>query len=118
MVNRKLTARNSPQVDADDADRVRRREEILPVIRAALARFDKAELMERLDQTGLPFAPINRPEDLIDDPHLNAGGLYSLTLSDGSTVKLPALPVSFGESRPPLRHDLPPAGEGNDELRG
>lgn len=96
---------------AANGDRVRRREEILPPIRAALGALTKAELMQRLEHTGLPFAPINTPEDLIEDPHLNAGGLYELTLSDGRRVKLPALPVSFGAQRCPLRHDLPKPGD-------
>ena len=98
---------------AANGDRVRRREEILPPIRAALGALTKAELMQRLEHTGLPFAPINTPEDLIEDPHLNAGGLYELTLSDGRRAKLPALPVSFGAQRCPLRHDLPKPGEGD-----
>ena len=29
--------------------------------------------MAKLEKTGLPFAPIAKPEELFDDPHLNAG---------------------------------------------
>ncbi len=97
---------------ATNAERVRRREDILPVIRQTLGALNKADLMARLEHTGLPFAPINTPEDLLDDPHLNAGGLCQLTLPDGRFVKLPALPVAFGHERPPLRLDLPEAGQG------
>jgi crotonobetainyl-CoA:carnitine CoA-transferase CaiB-like acyl-CoA transferase len=65
--------------------------------------------MDALEHTGLPFAPIARPEDLIDDPHLNAGGLVEVTLADGRTAKLPAMPVAFGDQRLGLRLDLPTA---------
>ena len=59
----------------------------------------------------MPFAPIASPEDLIDDPQLNAGGLIEVTLADGRTAKLPALPVAFGDARMGLRRDLPKAGQ-------
>ncbi len=94
-----------------NAQRVSRRNEILPRIRAQFLKLGKAELMDRLEHTGLPFAPIARPEDLTADPQLNAGGLVEVTLADGRKVKLPALPVAFGDQRLGLRHDLPDTGE-------
>ena len=53
-------------------------------------------------------------EKVIDDPHLNAGGLMEVTLADGRTAKLPTLPVAFGNARPGLRHDLPQPGADTD----
>lgn len=48
----------------------------------------------RLEGSGLPFAPIGRPEDLFNDPHLLAsGGLELVRLPDGSPTLLPTLPV-------------------------
>jgi len=65
-------------------------------------------LIGRLEQTGLPFAPIARPEDLFEDPHLNAAhGLVRVTLPDGSVTTLPALPLELDGIRPGIRHDLP-----------
>jgi crotonobetainyl-CoA:carnitine CoA-transferase CaiB-like acyl-CoA transferase len=98
-----------------NADRVRQRDRILPVIREVFARHSKAELITRLEKIGLPFAPINRPQDMFDDPHLGAsGGLLPLTLTDGpnrgSRTRLPALPIQFGEARAAHRHDVPAAG--------
>lgn len=94
-----------------NAARVARRDEILPAIRARFAELDKAALMQKLEHSGLPFAPIARPEDLIDDPHLNAGGLVEVTLADGRKARLPALPVAFGDRRFGLRLDLPKPGD-------
>jgi crotonobetainyl-CoA:carnitine CoA-transferase CaiB-like acyl-CoA transferase len=90
--------------------RVARREQILPVIRERFRCLDKQALMDKLEHTGLPFAPIARPEDLFDDPQLNAGGLVEVTLADGRRTRLPALPVAFGEQRMGLRRDLPRSG--------
>lgn len=94
-----------------NAARVARREEIMPVIRARFREIAKQELMQTLEHTGLPFAPIARPEDLFDDPQMNAGGLVEVTLADGRSTRLPAMPVAFGEQRMGLRHDLPAAGQ-------
>lgn len=85
---------------ARNADRVAARDEILPQARAAVGRFTLAELVARLDGTGLPFAPIGRPEDLVDDPHLNAsGGLTSVRLPDGRETLLPSLPLEMDGRR-------------------
>ena len=53
--------------------RVLARDTLMPRVRAELKRFTKAELIALLDGSGLPFAPIGRPEDLFTDPHLIAG---------------------------------------------
>lgn len=90
-----------------NGERVRRRDDILPVIRARFATMSKTALMAALDQTGLPFAAINTPQDLFEDAQLNAGGLLEVTLPSGEKAKLPGLPVAFGERRLGLRHDLP-----------
>ncbi|MEX2123988.1 MAG: CaiB/BaiF CoA-transferase family protein [Woeseia sp.] len=106
-----------------NADRVRQRERILPVIREVFTEFSQPQLIERLEKTGLPFAPINRPQDMFDDPHLNAsGGLVPLTLTDGpnrgTQTKLPTLPLQFGKARVAQRRDVPKAGEHTREVLG
>lgn len=87
--------------------RVSQRERILPIINAAFAKLSKTELMDTLEKSGLPFAPINKPSDLFDDPHLNAGGLIGVTLPNGGTTKLPAIPLEMNNQRFALRRDIP-----------
>ncbi len=102
---------------AKNTDRVRQRDRTLPVIRERFKQFDKAGLMAKLEETGLPFAPIAKPEELLDDPHLNAaGGLVPVTLPDGRATKLPALPIEMDGRRFGLRHDLPQIGADGREL--
>ena len=96
---------------ARNTDRVARREEIIPQVRKAFAAMTRAELMDKLERTGLPFAPIARPEDLFDDPHLNEGGLLDMELPGGQQTKLPALPLDYGGERPAKRLDPPRPGE-------
>ena len=102
---------------ATKQQRVAERGRTIPVIAAALRHYSKADLMEKCEALGLPFAPIGKPADLFDDPHLNAsGGLVPLTLPGGRSVKLPALPISLDGERPTLRHDLSAPGTHNAEI--
>ncbi len=105
--------KNDPSL-ANKNQRVQQRDRTIPVISAALGRYTKTELTAKVAALGLPFAPIGRPAELFDDPHLNAGGgLVPLTLPDGRQVKLPALPMAFDGQRPGLRRDLARPGQDN-----
>ncbi len=89
-------------------DRVRQRDRILPEIRTLIGGFTRAEVIARLEGTGIPFAPIARPEDLFDDPHLRAsGGLEPVILPDGRETKLPTLPIEMDGKRTRRRAVLP-----------
>jgi crotonobetainyl-CoA:carnitine CoA-transferase CaiB-like acyl-CoA transferase len=102
---------------ATKQQRVAQRARTIPVIAEALRHYTKPALMEKCEALGLPYAPIGKPADLFDDPHLNAsGGLVPLTLPDGRSVKLPALPITLDGERPALRHDLAPPGAHNDAI--
>ena len=98
-------------------DRVRARDWLMPQLRERLAHQSAAELAAVFEQHGLPFAPITRPHDLMDDPHLNAtGGLAPLRLPDGRLTKAPLLPLTMDGQRPPLRLDPPRLGEHTAEV--
>lgn len=93
-------------------DRVARREEIIPELRKLFAGFTQSELMAKLESTGLPFAPIQRPEDLSSDPHLvESGGLLDMTIPDGGEISLPAMPIAIDGARPGLTINPPEIGE-------
>lgn len=96
-------------------DRVRQKERFMPPLRERLGALEPAELMQRLERIGLPFAPVAKPEDLFDDPHLNAGGLLEVTLPGGDRASLPALPIEMGTRRLGVRRDLPGIGEGGEQ---
>ncbi len=91
--------------------RVLARERILPPIRALIAQMTRAEVSEKLDGTGMPFAPIGKPEDLFDDPHLATGGLEPVTLDTGVQTRLPTVPLEMDGKRPGGATTLPKPGE-------
>jgi len=98
--------------------RVEARHRTIPRIEAALRQWTKAELMARCEALGLPFAPIGKPADLFEDPHLKgSGGLVELTLPDGRKVALPALPISLDGARPHGGDLRPPGADGADVAR-
>ena len=103
---------------ATNNDRVRARDWMLPLLRERFAGFTVAELAARFEGRGLPYAPITRPQDLFDDPHLAAtGGLAPVTVpADASGTgrevhtRAPLLPLSLDGQRLPLRNGPPALG--------
>jgi crotonobetainyl-CoA:carnitine CoA-transferase CaiB-like acyl-CoA transferase len=102
---------------ATNPERVKARARIIPVVSAVFCRMTKAELMARCEALNLPFAPISKPSDLFEDPHLNAsGGLAALTLANGVRTKVPALPLMMEGRRFGTRLDLPSVGGHTREI--
>ena len=102
-------------------DRVKLRPELLATLRERLASRSAAELADIFERAGLPFAPIRRPEDLLDDPHLLAtGGLTDIELPDGSDagrrVKTTLFPVMMDGERLGVRLQPPRFGAHTAEL--
>jgi crotonobetainyl-CoA:carnitine CoA-transferase CaiB-like acyl-CoA transferase len=100
-----------------NANRVAKRNLIIPRINTLFKQYTKQDLMEKLEQTGLPFAPISKPEDLFEDPHLNeSGGLLDIDLPQGGQTKLPALPIQMKGNRFGVEHQVPKLGEHTREV--
>jgi crotonobetainyl-CoA:carnitine CoA-transferase CaiB-like acyl-CoA transferase len=80
-------------------ERIMARARILPRVAAEIKRWDVAELSAKLDRLNICFSPINRPEDLLHDPHvLRPGGLVNNVNADGKPFRVPALPVEWNGS--------------------
>jgi crotonobetainyl-CoA:carnitine CoA-transferase CaiB-like acyl-CoA transferase len=96
--------------------RVKQRAWLIPRLGETFKRFTQDELTQKLEAVGLPFAPIAKPWDLLDDPHLNAsGGLLETTIG-GKTIRVPALPLELDGARLGKRSDPPGIGEHGREL--
>lgn len=106
---------------ATNNQRVRARPWLMPVLRERLAQRSAAELAGTMERAGLPFAPIRRPQDLLEDPHLLAtGGLADMTLPDGAragqTVKTTLFPITMDGERLGVRLQPPRLGEHTQDL--
>ncbi|WP_332748355.1 CaiB/BaiF CoA transferase family protein [Hydrogenophaga sp.] len=102
-------------------NRVRNRDWLIPLLRERLALQSAADLAALFERHGLPFAPITKPHELLDDPHLCAtGGLAPITLPDGEragqTAQTVLLPLALDGERLGVRRSPPKLGEHSAEL--
>ena len=109
---------------ATNNQRVQSREWMMPLLRERLARHSAEHVARVFEGAGLPYAPITKPQELFDDPHLNAtGGLAPVTIPAGSCgapnefeTRTPLLPLTLGGQRLPVRAAPPTLGEHTDSL--
>ena len=108
--------KTNPRLGSNN-DRVRARDWLMPVLRAHLENYSAQDIARIFEERGLPFAPITKPQELLDDPHLNATGtLAPITLPDGRSCKTVLLPLKLGDSRPGVRLNPPRLGEHSTAL--
>ncbi|WP_175731522.1 CaiB/BaiF CoA transferase family protein [Burkholderia ambifaria] len=102
---------------ASNALRVAVRPALLDVLGDILKGHRIDELTPKLEAAGIPYAPIVRPEQLLDDPHLKAsGGLVPMEADDGTTTDVVLLPLTMGGRRPGVRQALARVGEHTHEI--
>ncbi|MDM0088700.1 MULTISPECIES: CaiB/BaiF CoA-transferase family protein [unclassified Variovorax] len=102
---------------ATNAQRVAVRPALLRQLGETMAHRRIDELSAQLEAAGLPYAPITRPDQLVDDPHLLAsGGLAPMEAEDGSQTQVVLLPLLMGGRRPGVRQALAKIGEHTDEV--
>jgi crotonobetainyl-CoA:carnitine CoA-transferase CaiB-like acyl-CoA transferase len=98
-------------------DRVRERPNLIPELRERLKNHSAKNLTQIFEDNGLPYAPINRPQDLVNDPHLKAtGGLTPMELPDGRITDTVLFPFTLHGKQPGLRLNPPKLGEHSMEL--
>jgi len=99
-----------------NAMRVKERSWLIPRINEITKRHSADELAAKLEAIGMPFAPIAKPWDLLDDPHLKASGGLLETRYMGKRSHIPALPIELDGKRLAKRSDPPMIGEHGLEL--
>ncbi len=100
-----------------NGQRVKARNWLIPRIGEVFKAWPRKDLEEKLEAIGLPYAPINKPWDLFDDPHLNAsGGLVEMRVAPGKSIKVPTLPLELDGERLGKRNDPPTVSENGHEL--
>ncbi|MDQ7958586.1 MAG: CaiB/BaiF CoA-transferase family protein [Pseudomonadota bacterium] len=105
-----------PQL-ADNAKRVAVRPQLLQRLGTILSQHRVAELTPKLEAAGIPYAPIVRPDQLMDDPHLRqSGGLVPMQNEEGGQSEAVLLPLLLNGRRPGVRRALPRVGEHTDEV--
>jgi crotonobetainyl-CoA:carnitine CoA-transferase CaiB-like acyl-CoA transferase len=102
---------------ATNNQRIEARPWLIPKVAAVFKRYGKDQLEQLCLEADISFAPVARPQDLFDHPHLLANGsLAPTTLPGGVKTRLPLLPFQMFGWRPPLTRDPPEVGQHNDEV--
>ena len=99
-------------------DRILARGRIIPRVAEVIRQWDAADLAAKLDELNICFSPINRPEDLLTDPHvLRPGGLVNNVNADGQPFRVPALPVEWNGSNIGEGLKVPVLGADTESVR-
>ncbi len=106
---------------ASNNQRVQERATLMPLLRGRLAAWRAADLAALFEGVGLPYAPIRRPDELLEDEHLLAtGGLADMTLPDGpragQNAKATLLPFTLDGQRLGVHRSPPKLGDATTEL--
>jgi crotonobetainyl-CoA:carnitine CoA-transferase CaiB-like acyl-CoA transferase len=97
--------------------RIDQREWLIPQLVERIARFSKAEVLQRCEKADVPFSPIAKPEDLFTDEQLIQGhSLLETILPNGDTTQLPRLPLLLGDEGSQLEINPPKIGEHSREV--
>jgi crotonobetainyl-CoA:carnitine CoA-transferase CaiB-like acyl-CoA transferase len=93
------------------------REWLIPKLSEMFKQLSSETVIDGCEKSVIPFAPVRRPDELFDDPHLNeSGGLVDTALPGGKRGKLPKIPLRMGNYEFDMRHDPPKPGEGTHEI--
>jgi crotonobetainyl-CoA:carnitine CoA-transferase CaiB-like acyl-CoA transferase len=102
---------------ATNNGRIDQREWLIPQLVERVARFSKAEVLQRCEKADVPFSPIAKPEDLFTDEQLIQGhSLLETILPNGDTTQLPRLPLLLGDEGSQLEINPPKIGEHSKEI--
>ncbi|RMC32968.1 CaiB/BaiF CoA transferase family protein [Paracoccus alkanivorans] len=99
-------------------DQIAARDWTLPQIAEVVASRSYDETLKIMEQNGLLYAPVARPAEMYDDPHVNRpGGLFESRYEEKKGFRAPGVPVEI-EGRPVVSRnvDIPSIGQHNDEI--
>lgn len=102
----------------DRMDQIDARDWTIPVFERAVSQRSFNDLIAAFEPAGIPFAPIHRPAEMYDDPHVNRpGGLLISRLPDGGAFRAPGLPFEVdGEPVPEAALDAAAIGQHTREV--
>ena len=99
---------------ATNSKRVENRRVLIPMLEEIFRAKPTAEWLARLDDAGVPAAPIENVAEVIASKQTEALGI--LQKAPDLDMTLTGLPLEFDGKRPPYRFSAPKLGEHNDLL--
>jgi crotonobetainyl-CoA:carnitine CoA-transferase CaiB-like acyl-CoA transferase len=100
-----------------NADRVRNKETLLPLIEEIFSKWTRADLCAAMDAVGVPCGPINSIDEVFDIPQVKHRGMrMDLPHPASGTVPSVANPMKFKEAPIEYRRAPPMLGADSDEI--
>ncbi|UCH39178.1 MAG: CoA transferase [Gammaproteobacteria bacterium] len=123
IFQRLMVAAGRPEMASDprmatNPGRVEHEAEIDAALAAWCAAHESADLLQRLDEARVPAGPIYNVEDMLDDEHFNARGLFESVKIDGQPLKIPALLPRLSRTPGATRWPGGELGAANREVLG
>ena len=108
---------NDPELEHNQG-RVKQQEAIDKALADWCAANSSKEIIDRLEAVRVPVGPIYSVEDMMEDPHYQARGMFETVEINGEPLKIPAIMPKL--SKTPGRTDWPGAkiGAHNQEILG
>lgn len=98
-------------------DRVRNREELIPLVETALAQRTSAEWAELLDTAGVPCAPINTVDEALSSPQALARDMVAeLQHPTAGLLRTVGSPLKLSDTPTRIRTAPPVLGQHTDEV--
>ncbi|WP_298958242.1 CaiB/BaiF CoA-transferase family protein [uncultured Roseibium sp.] len=104
---------------ASNAARVAARDELVPLLTAAMAGYRRDDLLNALEKEGVPAGPINSVEDVFNDEQVRHRGLkVELPAPQAATGSVSSVrtPISFKNGNLVLEKAAPALGEHTEEI--
>jgi formyl-CoA transferase/CoA:oxalate CoA-transferase len=115
-------ALDRPDLAADErftrnADRVRNRDELEPILDDHFSQHEAGYWLERLRDARIPCGQVNSLPEILDDAHFrHRGGVVELDHPLVSGLKVLANPLHFSETPPRYDRHPPLLGEHTDDI--
>ncbi|MEE8366979.1 MAG: CaiB/BaiF CoA-transferase family protein [Thermoanaerobaculia bacterium] len=101
---------------ADNAGRVTHQTEVDNAISAWTATLTSAQVLEILEAADVPAGPIYSVQDMVEDPHFIARGMFEEVQAGGRTLKIPAILPKLSETPGATEWAGPKVGSHNNEI--
>lgn len=92
------------------------------IISARLAEWcqqrTSAEVLTSMEEARIPAGPVLSPQEVVDDPHIAARGMFKALTYPGAEKAAPIMdtPFSLSKNPPSVRHRAPTLGEHTDSI--
>jgi crotonobetainyl-CoA:carnitine CoA-transferase CaiB-like acyl-CoA transferase len=96
--------------------RARRIDAVYGLLAGTFKERTTQQWLELFRKLGIPAAPLRTPDELFDDPHLNAVGFFETVDSPDGPVRFPGVPTWFSRTQGRVAGPAPRLGENTSEV--